>query len=350
MELFHYKDNCTGELLKDSILSLNGQSSINSNNSNINLLVTNNKSSISNLSNNNSVFPSLKSCIIFYLSETGLNNYLKQKENFICQEMKKEKEKYSLFYLFLDALNNINNKDFVNYRKKINDIEQKYLEKNNSDDETELTKNNKFIFETLLFDNITILRCKERNLNEYIPIIIENQSEDEVIKKYKEKENDIKINYLYDLFYTKVIRRLSLNHYKIIYKYLFHFIITDIKNTSLEYYFNDYIKNGNDKIYSFPNILIFIFETNNDEVNYNIKYEKEIWLPIYNGQKIGFILNAIIYENNEEYNIMIHTSSDEKRWKIFDNQNIKYNNLSFDLTTPIMLFYKKVENLKEKII
>ena len=350
MDTIHNFDNNTGKfVLKDSILSLNSESSINSNISNINLFIKNNKSNISNISNN-SVYPSLKSCIIFYLSETELNNYLKQKEDFICREMKREKEKYSVFYLFLDALNNINNKDFVNYRKKINDINKKYFEKrkNNNDDENELQKINKFIFETLLFDNITILRCKERNLSEYIPIIIEEQSEDEVIKKYQEKENEIKINVLYDLFYTKVIRRFSLNNYKIIYKYLFYFIIIDTKITTLEYYFNDYIKNGNNKIYSFPKILIFLFETYNDDLNYNIKYEKEIWLPIYNGEKVGFVLDAIIYENNDEYNIMIHHSLDEKNWKIFDNQNVKYNNLSFDLSNPIMLFYKKMENENEK--
>ena len=129
MESIHNYINSNDEVaLKDSMLSFNSQSSINSNISNINLFIKNNKSNISNLSNN-WVYPSLKSCIIFYLSETELNNYLKEKEDFICQEMKKGKEKYAAFYLFLDALNNINNKDFVNYRKKINDINKKYFEK-----------------------------------------------------------------------------------------------------------------------------------------------------------------------------------------------------------------------------
>lgn len=323
--------------------------SITISNSNISLKTSSNaKSNVK--SESFKQYPSFISTIIYYISETIFKDILFNKNKIIQKLLKKDHEEYKPFCLFYIALKNIEKKDFNEYRELVYEIDKKFCDiKTSYKNDTELLKYNRFIFEHILFNNIKKIACKKRGITEYNPIVIEDKSEDKIVKKYQEKESEIfeEINELLALFYTKHIKCLSSDNYKIVYKFVIHFIIEespiDDKLTTLEDYFNNYLLKRKEKIYSFPTILRFLFETKNDNIKYNVKYGNEIWLPLYNGEKVGFILDAIIYENDDEYNIRVNESSYEKHWKIFDNKNINDIILSYDLYKPIMLFYKKIE-------
>ena len=339
------------------------------NNSNSSIsLNSQNSSSLNYLPNSIIQYPNIIYSLIFLLSQTSLDKYFEEKEDFISKKCKSNGN-YKLdktFSDFLNALKNLREKDIQSYKKHIKEIIKKYLQDKKEKDskgENDLIKINSFIFNDLIFKlikKIEVLQGKEHIIHkEKFESSGEGSTMKKAIQNYKSGIKDIfkEIKNYDDLFASKIIigsSKYGKTLYKIHSKSFHYFIIKqkpeNIKKTTIDDYFDT---KKNDKIYQFPEILIFLFEKEKDnDIDYTIKYEKKISLNYFDGEKESFdnfSLYAIIYEeknNDIQYNIMIKNLKKEKEWKIFDGNEIKEENLSDELcyekkSSALMLFYKK---------
>ena len=129
----------------------------------------------------------------------------------------------------------------------------------------------------------------------------------------------------------------------------FYFVINmndipkDLNFNTIEYY----LEKHKIKVYSYPNILIFLFISSNN-IDYKIKYEKEMTLKLYNGNEQKFLFNSIIFEDREdnEYKIVVKNNNNNNKSIFFDNHKIE-ENYFFDESNNekkgniVMLIYKK---------
>ena len=322
---------------------------------------TNSKSSISNSSSSNqsinyclrnSAFSNIFNQIIFILSETEIPKYFEDKKNIIQKCFNEKDPKYEGFFLILDAFTDIKkeNPDIQSFNMHINDLIKIYeIEKENGENNicdnkyennTELKNINRFIIFNLLIQNFIKVIAKEKK-KKNIKIEIKNgETEEKVIQNYKNiienlnKDELLAIKYFNDLLLNKMLLQVSSNEYKMSNKILFHIV----EPTTLD----DYFKNK--KIYSFSKYVIFLYEIKDN--NYQIKYQKDISLPIYDGSKNNFFLYAIIYKEDLEYIGLVKNPIGEKNWKKFNNKSIEYINLSkecaYERPNPIILIYKKI--------
>ena len=323
-----------------------------------------NFSGISNISNNSfsssiNSFPSFLGIITFYFSQTYLSEYFEKKENFIKNHYDKKNDQYEGFYLFLDALKIIKNKKIQDFKNKINKLEA-YKDKkgnkiqNEKINKTSLEKINFFIFNDIIFENIKILVGKEKNKERIHSPEIESRGKgktlEQAIKQYEEGIKNVleEIKNFSDLFLTKEIKNDSdSGGYKIAKRFYFVINMNDIPKdlniNTIEYYLEKQKK----KIYSYPNILIFLFISSNN-IDYKIKYEKEMTLKLYNGNEQKFLFNSIIFEDREdnEYKIVVKNNNNNNKSIFFDNHKIE-ENYFFDESNNekkgniVMLIYKK---------
>ena len=324
-----------------------------------------NFSCTSNISNNSfsssiNLYPSFLGIITFYFSQTYLSEYFEKKENFIKVHYDEKNEQYEGFYLFLDALKIIKNKKIQDFKNKIYQLET-YKDKkgnkiqNEKINKTSLEKINFFIFNDIIFENIKILVGKEKNKERIHSPEIESRGKgktlEQAIKQYEEGIKNVleEIKNFSDLFLTKEIKNDSdSGGYKIAKRFYFVINMNDIPKdlniNTIEYYLEKQKK----KIYSYPNILIFLFISSNN-IDYKIKYEKEMTLKLYNGNEQKFLFNSIIFEDREdnEYKIIVKNNNNNNNKSIFfDNHKIE-ENYFFDESNNekkgniVMLIYKK---------
>ena len=317
---------------------------------------TNSNNSDSNSSNqsinfisNNSAFSNIFNQILFVLSETEIPQYFEGKKKIIQNYFNEKNTINEAFFLILDAFNDIKreNPDIQSFNKHINDLIKVYKNfvkdncDNNFDNNTELKKINRFIiYYSLIFNFIKVVGKEKMKKN--IKIRIKNgETEEKVIQNYKniiedlKKENLQEIKNFNDLLLSRMLIQVSSNEYKMSEKILFHIV----EPTSIDNYFKD------KKIYSFSKYVIFLIEIKDNK--YQIKYSKNISLPIYDGNKNNFFLNSIIYKDDLEYIAFVKNPIGEKNWKKFNNKNIEDINVIDDIVyerpNPVILIYKKID-------
>ena len=330
---------------EDSDKSNNSKSSTNSNYSN-QLRI----SFGSNFANSINLFPSFLSVIIFYLSLTELAECIEKIAEFIRTESSKDKSNIKdikeEFICFIDALMSIKKEEIINFKNYIGKLENIYEEKKEKiQKQFELEKKNIFIFYNILLDNIGIIKNKKGQIIHGYQKASKGsgKTEKEAIEEFEKgiKFINENIKELEDLLFANVIKYDSKsNKYDIAYKC--HFLINtfpkDININTINYYFE---KQENEKIYRFGKILILLFDTSNNK-DYEIKYEMEMKLKLYDGKTENFSLDAIVYEdkNKNEY-VIKKKNEDNEKGKKFDNNEIVDIFFDDSIKDVIMLMYKK---------
>lgn len=330
--------------------------------------MSNKSSSINFIPNSVIRYPNIIYSLIFFFAETPLAKYFEEKEDFISQGCKKN-ERYlcnKSFVNFLKALKNLKEKDFQSYNINIKNIITKYQEEEKDiKGESDLLSINVFIFDKIIFELIKSIIKIEKEIDPIPKELIQSKGKGDTMEKaIKEYKKNFKkyfegVKQFVNLFCTKFIRFSNKNgeklykmHEKEFHSYIIKQKPENIKKNSIEDYFDT---KKTDIIYQFPEFLIFLFEIDKDNyIDYTIKYDKEISLPYFDGEKKNyeyFSLNAIIYEDEDKdndihYNIMIKNPQKEKEWKIFNGNEVKEVNLSDELCYEkkgsfFMLFYKK---------
>lgn len=328
-------------------MSISIYSSTKSDTSNSNHFSSNN-SVFSNISNK---FSHIIGNIIFILSQTEIGKYFEDKRKVIQEKFNEKKAKYEALFYILDAFKDIqkDNPDIESFNQHIKKLMNIYdKEKDNFDKiiSSDVKKINRFIiFNSLILNFINIV-CVEKKKESIHLKIKEGETEEKAIQNYiciieKLIKNNLKeIKDFSDLFLSRSLIKVLPNNYKIYEKFTFHYIIDKIPKESEQATIYNYFE---DKIYSFSKYLIFSFEIK--DINYKIKYDKEIYLPKYDGKKNHFFLYGIIYEENLEYISLVKNPSEEKNWKKLDDKNIEDFNISKEYLeekpNPIVLIYKK---------
>lgn len=330
----------------DIYSDISKSSNSNSSNSNQSYHFSNN-SAFSNISNDIS---DIMGHIIFILSQTEIPKKFEDKRKVIQKYFREKDPKNEGLLWILDAFKDIEeeNPDIPSFNQHIKKLYKNFeKEKVNFDKSgNEIKDINRFIiYDILIFKYINIV-CLEKAKTKHIHLKIKNdETEEKVIQNYLNMvENLINDNLkaikdFSDLLLSRILIQVSPNEYKMAEKNLFHFIIEQIpkriEHETIYNYFED------KKIYSFSKYLFFLIEIR--EIKF--KYEKEISLQKYDGNKNHFFLYAIIYEENSEYITLIKNNLGEKNWKKFDNKNIENINISNELTyerpNPFILIYKK---------
>jgi hypothetical protein len=300
--------------------------------------------------NSINLFPSFLSVIIFYLSSTELEECIEKISEFIRVESSKDKSNIKdikeEFIFFIKALKSIKKQDILDFKKYIEKLDKIYEEKKEKIlKQFELEKKNIFIFHNLLLDNIGIIKNKKGQIIHGYQKASKGsgKTEKEAIEEFEKgiKFINENIKELEDLFFANVIKYDSKSKkYDIAYKC--HFLINtfpkDTNINTIEYYFE---KQEIEKIYKFGKILILLFDTSNNK-DYEIKYEMEMKLKLYDGKTENFSLDAIVYEdkNKNEY-VIKKKNEDNEKGKKFDNNEIVDIYFDDSIKDVIMLMYKK---------
>ena len=325
------------------------------------LSFSNSLSSKSSLFDSLKLFPTFISCFIYFLSETNLNIYLDDIKNLILEFVKKD-NKYNVLYLINQSLQSIKNNNIQLFNQLIIEIQkvydlidkEKYSPLNMANiNENDLIFQNDEILRRIFNDILLIRKIipNNSNLNENEPNLMTYTTEDEALKAINEtldKEPE-KIKEIYDLFFFKNIVIISDNELRIKFKYGFHFIINDIlkdnqlpKEITLNDCFNYFYKKA--KIYLPAEIMIIIID--NDDPNYKVKYEKEIYINLHNGKKLLYKFGGIIMEIDYQSKLIISESLDGKKWKKFNNKIVDNIDINYErLSQPSILFYKKCNDI-----
>ena len=294
--------------------------------------------------------------LFFYLSSTDLASYFMKNEDIIKNNFEEDKSEYEGFYLFLDALKNLKDKNIQKYKYSIQKFEEFFAQKDKkeqNEDRNVLEKKNIFIFRDILIDKIGKIETLQTNSNivhEYKVLAKgSGKTEKEAIEQYEKN-----IKYLYenikkfsDLFFNVVIKYDSkAKVYNICQKC--HFFINIVPNDANIYTIENYFeKKEQEKIYSFGKILLLLFDTSKKD--YKIKYEMEMKLKFYNGKTQNFSLDAIIYEKTDDNTYIIKKkidNNDKGEVKMFNGNEIKQIYID-DLiieeeSNIIMLIFKKI--------
>ena len=304
----------------------------------------------SNFTNSINPFPSFLSVLIFYLSLTEFAESIEKIAEFIRTESSKDKSNIKdikeEFICFIDALMSIKKQDIFNFKNYIEKLENIYEEKKEKiQKQYELEKKNIFIFYNILLDNIGIIKNKKGQIIHGYQKASKGsgKTEKEAIEEFEKgiKFINENIKELEDLFFANVIKYDSKSKkYDIAYKC--HFLINtfprDININTIEYYFEN---KEIEKIYSFGKILILVFDISNNK-DYEIKYEMEMKLKLYDGNTENFSLDAIVYEdkNKNEY-VIKKKNEDNEKGKKFDNNEIVDIYFDDSIKDVLMLIYKK---------
>ena len=304
----------------------------------------------SNYINSINPFPSFLSVLIFYLSLTEFAESIEKIDEFIRAESSKDKSNIKdikeEFICFIEALMSIKRQDIFNFKNYIEKLDKIYEEKKEKiQKQYELEKKNIFIFHNILLDNIGIIKNKKGQIIHGYQKASKGseKTEKEAIEEFEKgiKFINENIKELEDLFFANVIKYDSKSKkYDIAYKC--HFLINtfprDININTIEYYFEN---KEIEKIYSFGKILILLFDISNN-IDYEIKYEMEMKLKLYDGNIENFSLDAIVYEdkNKNEY-VIKKKNEDNEKGKKFDNNEIVEIYFDDSIKDVLMLIYKK---------
>ena len=342
-------------------------------------------------SNSNSIrssmfkqYSSIISSLLYFIRETELYIYLKNKKNTINKYFNRKKEKHKLFYLFLDGLDYLDNKQNIDFKQCVINIQSIINIANLQSNNQSMNSNSNLsrimirsqllsslkdiiisVFDKIIYKYIKKLSKKENKNNKdicYKLNLKEKSSEEEAINNFEEEisKRPKEINDYFNLLLFKLfpVEELKDGKYKIKSKYFFSFEIEKIyeyANPQKEKYKEitlndcfDYYFEKEEKIYKPPEIMLLIFIIERPaEHKINYSDNKEFEIKLIRGSTVNYKLAGIIYEENDDYFTIISENLRGEKWKKYKSEEQmaieNENRLDYILPQPIILIYRRDE-------